>query len=243
MKGYARADGSAVPTTQRAEYEQSVHYDALTRRNDMSAPTCNDCHGNHGAAPPGVSSLTTVCGTCHAVFQTKFAASVHAQIFEKACIECHGNHAVLAPSDSMLGVSKESICAACHEGKDDPGAVGAARMHAALERLANDIGASSTLIDRVKNSGMEVGDQEIALNEARTRLVLARTEVHAFNPESLDAVVNEGSKILEGVDRAGADALDELAYRRRGLFVSLALILIVVTALGLKVRGLGREPK
>jgi predicted CXXCH cytochrome family protein len=243
MKGYARADGSAVPTTQRAEYEQSVHYDALTRRNDMSAPTCNDCHGNHGAAPPGVSSLTTVCGTCHAVFQTKFAASVHAQIFEKACIECHGNHAVLAPSDSMLGVSKGSICAACHEGKDDPGAVGAARMHAALERLAHDIGASSTLIDRVKNSGMEVGDQEIALNEARTRLVLARTEVHAFNPESLDAVVNEGSKILEGVDRAGADALDELAYRRRGLFVSLALILIVVTALGLKVRDLAREPR
>jgi hypothetical protein len=39
---------------------------------------------------------------------------------------------------------------------------------------------------------------------------------------------------------SSAGALDELAYRRRGLFVSLALILIVVTALGLKIRDLGR---
>ena len=84
MKGYTRDDGSAIPTTQRAEYERSVHYRALATQNDISAPTCNDCHGNHGAAPPGVGSLTTVCGTCHAVFQSKFASSVHGQIFEKA---------------------------------------------------------------------------------------------------------------------------------------------------------------
>jgi predicted CXXCH cytochrome family protein len=241
MKPYTRADGTAVPTTQRADYERSVHYDALARQNDMSAPTCNDCHGNHGAAPPGVSSLTTVCGTCHAVFQTKFAASVHAPIFEKACIECHGNHAVLAPTDSMLGTSKPSICATCHEDKEDPGFVGATRMRAALQRLENEIGASASLIDRVRNSGMEVGNEDLALNEARSKLVMARTEVHAFDPAALDAVVNEGTKILQGVNRAGAEAIDELRYRRRGLFVSLALILVVVTALGLKIRDLGQE--
>jgi predicted CXXCH cytochrome family protein len=207
----------------------------------MSAPTCNDCHGNHGAAPPGVSSVTTVCGTCHAVFQTKFASSVHAPIFEKSCIECHGNHAVLAPDDSMLGTSKPAVCATCHEDKDDPGFAGAARMRAALDRLEAEIGASSALIDRVRNAGMETGDQDIALNEARTRLVLARTEVHAFDPASLEAVVTEGTKILEGVNRSGADALDDLAYRRRGLFVSLGLILVVVTALALKIRDLGKE--
>jgi predicted CXXCH cytochrome family protein len=241
MRPYVRADGTPIPTTQRADYERSVHHNALARQNDMSAPTCNDCHGNHGAAPPGVSSLTTVCGTCHTVFQTRFATSVHAQIFEKSCIECHGNHAVIAPTDTMLGTSKPAVCVTCHEDKDDPGFVGAARMGAALERLKNEIGASSALIDRVKNAGMEVGDEEIALNEARTKLVLARTEVHAFDPEALDVVVNEGTKILEGVNRAGAEALDELAYRRRGLFVSLALILVVVTALGLKIRDLPKE--
>jgi predicted CXXCH cytochrome family protein len=241
MKPYSRPDGSAFPTTQRADYERSVHYRALAVQNDMSAPTCNDCHGNHGAAPPGVSSLTTVCGTCHAVFQTKFASSVHAPIFEKACIECHGNHAVAEPDDSMLGTSKGSVCATCHEDKEDPGFVGAARMRTALERFQREIGVSTALIDRVKNAGMEVGDQDIALNEARNKLVLARTEVHAFDPAALDLVVAEGTQILDGVNRAGADALDELAYRRRGLFVSLGLILVVVTALALKIRDLRKE--
>jgi predicted CXXCH cytochrome family protein len=241
MKPYARPDGTPFPITQRSDYERSVHYKALASQQDMSAPTCNDCHGNHGAAPPGVSSVTTVCGTCHAVFQTKFATSVHAQIFEKSCIECHGNHAVLAPDDSMIGTSKPAVCATCHEDKDDPGFAGAARMRAALDRLEKEIGASSTLIDRVKNAGMETGDQDIALNEARTRLVLAKTEVHAFDPASLEAVVAEGTKILDGVNRSGASALDELRYRRRGLFVSLGLILVFVTALALKIRDLGKE--
>jgi predicted CXXCH cytochrome family protein len=241
MKPYARPDGSPAPTSQRAEYERSVHHSALVTENDISAPTCNDCHGNHGAAPPGVSSLTTVCGTCHAVFQTKFAASVHAPIFEKSCIECHGNHAVLATSDTMLGTSKPAICEACHQEKDDPGLVGAARMRAALDRLESSLGASTALIDRVKNAGMETGDQELALSEARTRLVLAKTEIHAFDPASLDVVVGEGTKILDGVNRAGDNALAELAYRRRGLFVSLGLILLVVMALGLKIRSLDKD--
>jgi predicted CXXCH cytochrome family protein len=241
MKPYTLPNGSPLPTNQRTEYERSVHHTALTKQNDMSAPTCNDCHGNHGAAPPGISSVTTVCGTCHAVFQTKFVTSVHAQIFEKACIECHGNHAVLAPSDSMLGTTKEAVCASCHEDKDDPGFVSAAKMHASMERLKTAIDSSSALIARVKNEGMEVGDQELALNEARTKLVLARTEVHAFDPVALDTIVNDGTKILGSVDAAGTKALDELSYRRWGLFISLGLILIVVMALSLKIRSLGKD--
>jgi predicted CXXCH cytochrome family protein len=241
MKGYTRPDGSPVLTTQRADYERSVHHTALAKQNDLSAPTCNDCHGNHGAAPPGVTSVTTVCGTCHAVFQAKFAASVHAPIFEKACIECHGNHAVLAAGRDMLGTSKPSVCATCHEDKADPGFTGAARMRQALDRFENEIGASSTLVSRIKNAGMETGDQDLALNEVRSKLVQARTEVHAFDPAALDTIVNEGTKLLDGVNRAGAEALDELAFRRRGLFVSLALILVVVTALGFKIRDLPGE--
>ena len=50
MTGYETPAGAPLPTTQRADYQRSVHYDALTRGNDLSAPTCNDCHGNHGLA-------------------------------------------------------------------------------------------------------------------------------------------------------------------------------------------------
>src|SRR4029450_11053030 len=98
------------------------------------------------------------------------------------------------------------------------------KMRASLDRLRDGIDSSTVLIGRVKNAGMEVGDQELALAEARSRLVLARTEVHAFNPASLNTVVDDGAKILAGVDGAGARALDELAYRRRGLFVARGLV-------------------
>jgi hypothetical protein len=141
----------------------------------------------------------------------------------------------------MLGTSKPSVCATCHEDKADPGFTGAARMRQALDRFENEIGASSTLVSRIKNAGMETGDQDLALNEVRSKLVQARTEVHAFDPAALDTIVNEGTKLLDGVNRAGAEALDELAFRRRGLFVSLALILVVVTALGFKIRDLPGE--
>ena len=42
-----------IPTNQFAEYNKSVHHEALIVRGDLSAPTCTTCHGNHGAAPPG----------------------------------------------------------------------------------------------------------------------------------------------------------------------------------------------
>jgi predicted CXXCH cytochrome family protein len=243
MAGYKGPDGSPLPTTQRADYERSVHFTALTKANDLSAPTCNDCHGNHGAAPPGVNAVANVCGTCHAVFATKFAASTHAPIFEKGCVECHGNHAIPAPSDAMLGTSSDTICAACHTDADDPGFAGAGRMRADIERLKEGVARVSGLIERVRTSGMEVSDQELALGEARSRLVLARTEVHAFDPAALAAVVAEGHIILTGVQRAGDDAQRELQFRRRGLAGSMVAILIVVVALGLKIRQLDRRDR
>src|SRR5207302_1420728 len=56
MAGYTLPNKQPLPTNQLALYQQSVHYAALTKGNDLSAPTCNDCHGNHGAAPPGAGS-------------------------------------------------------------------------------------------------------------------------------------------------------------------------------------------
>jgi predicted CXXCH cytochrome family protein len=241
MHGYTLGS-KPLPTVQLAEYQRSVHYLALTKGNDLSAPTCNDCHGNHGAAPPGVGSVVNMCGACHAVFAQKFATSVHAQIFDKACVECHGNHAVLQPSDEMLGTDAHSLCAGCHGGADDKGANAAARMRADVERLKAGLDRSTAAVAGLKNAGMEMSAQELAIGEARTRLTLARTELHAFAAERVTPVVDEAMKTLSGVDSAAARATAELRFRRRGLFVSLAAILLVVAALALKIRRLDRGP-
>ena len=241
MAGYKGPDGAPLSTSQRADYERSVHFTALTKANDLSAPTCNDCHGNHGAAPPGVDAVANVCGTCHAVFATKFAVSKHAPVFEKGCVECHGNHAVPVPSDAMLGTAQDAVCATCHTDAEDPGFAGATKMRAEIERLKGAVANVSGLIERVRLSGMEVTDEELALGEARNRLVLARTEVHAFDAATLAPVVAEGHTMLTGIERAGHEALRELQFRRRGLAASMGAILIVVVALALKIRRLDKR--
>jgi predicted CXXCH cytochrome family protein len=243
MASYKLPDGSALPTHQLADYQKSVHYAALTKGHDLSAPTCNDCHGNHGAAPPGVGAVANVCGTCHAVFAQKFATSVHKELFDKGCVECHSNHAVLKPSDDMLGVSGHGICVPCHSGDDktDKGGLAAVAMRADIERLKTGIDQTGALIARVKNAGIEVSDQQLALREAGTKLTLARTEMHAFAPAQLSPIVAEGMTLVAGVDRAGQQGVSELTFRRRGLFVSLGAILLVVVALGLKVRQIDRR--
>jgi len=241
MKGYTLPGGSPIPTNQREEYEKSVHFTALAKQNDLSAPTCNDCHGNHGAAPPGVGAISNVCGTCHAVFAEKFALSAHSQIFDRACIECHSNHAVLTTSDAMIGTAKDAICSECHTEKDDAGFVGAERMRASIERLKSALDANTALIASVRNEGMEVSDQELALSELRTKLTQARTEIHAFDPAALDLIVNEGMKGLSAVEQAGNQAVADLRFRRRGLFVSFGAILLVVIGLALKIRQLDRQ--
>jgi len=241
MAGHKMPDGSPLLTTQFADYQKSVHYAALTKGNDLSAPTCNDCHGNHGAAPPGVGAIVNVCGTCHAVFAQKFEASVHRQIFDKGCVECHSNHAVLKPTDDMLGATGHAICATCHSGTDDKGAMAADKMRSGTERLKADVERSSALIARIRNAGIEVSDDELALREARTKLTLARTEMHAADPAIVDAVLNDGQKIVADVDRNGQRGVAELSFRRRGLFLSLGAILLVVVGLGLKVRQIDRR--
>src|SRR6185503_16902167 len=67
-KCHASADymrGLGIPSDQYEKYKTSVHAQALYEKQDLSAPTCNDCHGNHGATPPGIASVANVCGQCH----------------------------------------------------------------------------------------------------------------------------------------------------------------------------------
>ena len=243
MGSYKLPDGTPLPTHQLADYQKSVHYAALTKGNDLSAPTCNDCHGNHGAVPPGVGSIANVCGTCHAVFAQKFATSVHKGIFDKGCVECHGNHAILPPSDEMLSSTGKGICAPCHNAEDkvDKGRAAAEMMRIDIERLKTGAEQAGALIALVKNAGIEVSDEELALREAKTKLTLARTEMHGFEPTTVTPVIAEGMVIIKGVNGVGQRGVAELQFRRRGLAASLGAILLVVIGLAWKVKQIDRR--
>ena len=68
--------------------------------------------------------------------------------------------------------------------------------------------------------------------------------MHAFAPPQVARIVADGVSIVAAVDHAGQNGVAELGYRRRGLFVSLGAILLVLVGLGLKVRQIDRrEPE
>lgn len=124
MKGYTLADGRPIPTDQYVKWRSSVHAAAMFEKEDLTAPTCNDCHGNHGATPPGVESVVFVCGNCHGREADIFRASGKHHSFEPKekggtggqCTTCHGNHGVVRPTIAMLAPLPETPCAFCHEG-------------------------------------------------------------------------------------------------------------------------------
>jgi len=106
MAGYRRDDGTPLPVDQYALWRQSVHAAALLEKGDLSAPTCNDCHGNHGAVPPGVDSIAMVCGQCHGREAELFQASAKRWLF--------------ADHNEMLASAGPDRCASCHEPPDAP---------------------------------------------------------------------------------------------------------------------------
>jgi len=228
-----------IPTDQLQKYETSVHWATMSQKGDLSAPTCNDCHGSHGATPPGVSSVANVCGQCHAVQAGRFEASFHSEIFSMigapGCVTCHGNHAVHAPTDSFLGAGDSAVCRRCHAA-DSKGAQVAAGERSLLDSLAGQMQVADSILNRAADAGMEVSQAQANLGNARNALIQARAAIHSFAVDSVKAKVDPGLKVAEESATRGRSALHELQVRRLGLAVSAALILLVITMIVLKMR-------
>ena len=224
-----------IKTAQFADYSKSVHHEAMTVRGDLSAPTCTTCHGNHGAAPPGVASVTNVCSTCH-VFQSQlFDESPHKAAFAAAglpgCVTCHSNHDIEHPADTMVSTGDKSVCATCHSA-GDPGLNTAGEIHGKLQDLQDRIARSKEILDRAAESGMEVGQAQLDLIQATDALTKGRVAVHSARAAKVEQELQPGNAVAEKTYRAGEQALHERNYRRVGL--SISLLVIGATLLGLR---------
>lgn len=227
-----------LATGQWADYRRSVHWEALAKRGDASAPSCASCHGNHGATPPQVATVAAVCGTCHALMEDLYNGSPHQPIFkemgEAGCVTCHGNHAVLRPAPAWLS-GPDGVCLRCHEA-DSAGGKTAAEMAAALEGLRAALARSNDVLTRASQSGMEVSEAVLRQREAQQTLVKARVAVHAFRLAAVQEHVREGLKLAAETRQAGENALRERDVRRLGLAMSLVAILITIAGLWLTLR-------
>lgn len=242
--------GRPLGHNQYAEWKQSVHADALLKKGDLSAPTCNSCHGNHGAVPPEVDSVANACGTCHSKIAKLFATTRMRHGFEKVglpgCATCHGNHLIRHPTDEMLGMGETAKCAECHT----PGKYGATLAGAEVARtLRDELDELSQLIKDAQEKlaeadhlGMEVSGPRFDLRKAVDARANARTLIHSFAPAEVQKALADGKLTALDVNQRAEAALQEYTDRRIWLAASLVPIAIVVLLLLLYIRLLPIPP-
>ena len=246
-KCHASADymrGFGIPSDQYARYKTSVHAKALYEKQDLSAPTCNDCHGNHGATPPGIASVANVCGQCHARQAELFQVSPHKAAFDQKqlgeCITCHSNHAIAKPGDQMIGTQQGALCINCHT-PGDKGFVAAGLMRSRIDELIGSIDKSTEILTRAERAGMEVSKPKFELKGATDALTHARVLIHSSSASEVEKVIAPGLEVAGKGYQAGLGALAERSFRRKGLAVSLVFILFLAALVYLKVRQIERR--
>ncbi|MFH1278104.1 MAG: cytochrome c3 family protein [Candidatus Eisenbacteria bacterium] len=231
-----------IPTDQVADYHESVHWEFIRDRGDLSAPTCNDCHGNHGALPPEVKSISGVCGQCHVQNRALFARGPKKAIFDDAgfpeCETCHGNHAIRPLTDGAVGLGEGALCAQCHEDDGSPAAEAILRMSRALLDLSDTLAVSEAALHGAIQKGMYLTDAEFLWRDARQKLYESRTILHGFEPEPLVASTGEGLKLARQVNADALGAMKEYRYRRDGLLVATLIVSVLAVLLYLKIRTL-----
>jgi hypothetical protein len=156
------------------------------------------------------------------------------------CATCHSNHEILETSDAMLGVGDKAICGNCHTPQDTGGKTAVA-MRESIDGLRTNYEAAHAVLSKAENAGMEVSQPLFDLNGAKTALVKARAAIHGFNLDGVNAEVKPGLEITEKARALGLKALDELQFRRKGLAISVLIILALVVGLILKIRQMERK--
>lgn len=228
--------GRPIGHDQLELWKKSKHANLLLDKGDLSAPTCNDCHGNHGAVAPQVGSVSSACGTCHVQVAQLFAETRMKHRFSETelpgCGTCHGYHEVRSPSDEMLGMGQGAVCAPCHEngqfGATLAGANAARQMRSSLEELKKQIAKASTDLDKAERLGMEIRAPRFQLRDANDALANARSLVHGFAIEPMKEVVDEGLAVTKEVKQKAEHALQEHTNRRIWLALSMIPIMLVV---------------
>ncbi|TSA30797.1 MAG: hypothetical protein D4R68_00020 [Ignavibacteriales bacterium] len=228
-----------IPVNQLEEYSKSVHGIALLKNKDISAPACNDCHGNHGATPPGLKSISHVCGTCHVSNMEYFNTTRMAKAFEEqdfhGCEQCHGNHGVQKPNDEMIGVGKDSKCIDCHT-EGDKGFAVSKKIYSSLTDLKNKYDAANAKYLEVRQKGMNDVEIGFQLQDAKQALIQSRTLIHTFDSAKVSDKTKEGIEFSNKASLLAQKEIDDYSTRRNGFAIATLAFLVFVIALYFKIK-------
>ncbi len=221
------------------DFKASVHGKDLLEKKDTGAPACNDCHGNHGAVPPGVKSIELVCGECHVNNMNFFVNSKMGKAWQElgyhGCVECHSNHKIIKPKDDFVGTSDKSFCMKCHDEGDDGYNV-AKSIHQNLTRLDTLIKEAKVKLAEVRQKGMDDLDISYSLKEAHQAIVQSRTEVHTFDSTKVKKKIKPGIQAAKKAILKANSELKEYTFRRNGYAAATLVFLVFIVLFYLKIR-------
>lgn len=183
------------------QYRGGVHGKRLLDDGLEGSPNCVTCHGSHGARPPGLGRVPSLCGKCHAQVQDYFERGPHAALTRDGdgCVACHGNHAIEPTSLDMLDPSRKT-CLECHEGEEAPRQV-ALQVLGAIRDYEREYEETSALVAASKARGLLVTDQESFLRDAHRARAELMQLVHTLDARLVDEAVNRGRGLLGEIRR------------------------------------------
>ena len=191
--------GMKVSTTVVEDYKKGVHGTDLLKKQDLAVPTCTTCHGNHGAAPPGVAEVVNICGQCHKNIREENQVE---------CIDCHDGHNNRHPLEVMFTSSKKGGCLRCHNKNKSPQD---AYISGVLDKLSfarRAVADATRAIKKAESHGFYVDEEKVLLQEAHTAMLQFSNMQHAL-PKDM------GEAILETTDSKAAHIQESIKVKMR----------------------------
>jgi cytochrome c553 len=212
------------------QYMSSVHAKELFERGNLRAPTCVSCHGVHGAAPPALGDVHTVCGQCHTVERRYFTAGPHLGGMQAAklpeCVSCHGDHAIQVASPKRL----TTVCAECHGDKSSQQLLGS-KLWNDHQTAASEIDQADALIRKADAVPLQTDDYRARLEEARTYLRESLPAAHSVDPTTVSNFTTRARSVASEIESEIHVKLGNLRTRKLILVLFWFYVLLTLAVL------------
>ncbi len=212
--------------SEEKKYKNSIHYYYLIQKGDLSSPTCIDCHGSHGAYPPGYKDIDKICGKCHQLVRKYFISGIHYKPFIetglKECEACHGNHEVKEKSLELW----DRTCTGCHSEKEEAIRV-SQEIKIFLKETYESYEEANEWVKKIEKIPLEVVDLKNRLEDARIDMEANLGITHLFSVEEVKKEIEKYKGVFDDVKHEAVYKFK--LFQTRYLLIPILWFMIFVT--------------
>ncbi len=223
-----------IPINQYELYKNSVHGKKLFEEQNLRVPTCPDCHGIHGAAPPGVKEISFVCSNCHGIIAEYYKEGPHWAAYslkgKPHCVSCHSNHDIQKPGIEKFSGKSERDCGGCHKDYSKEFKL-ALSIKDKIMNAQKSVTEVEGLLVRLKNTrggSFETSAIENVIDKANTKMIETIPITHSLSLKKISGKLEEVVSISTSVKENLNSKFVDLKNRKIVLAVSWVFVLIVV---------------